>query len=50
MSDLDDFAVLAATWIIASNDENPLVTYRSVQLRLNLPPAYDLHGLIRLTR
>jgi len=45
--DPDEFAVLAAMWILASNDENPLITYRSVNHRLNLSQDFDVRGLVR---
>jgi hypothetical protein len=46
-TDTDEFAVLAAMWILASNDDNPLITYRSVQDRLNLPESFDVRELVR---
>jgi hypothetical protein len=45
--DPDEFAVLASLWILASNDENSLITYRGIEHRLNLSPAFDLRGLVR---
>lgn len=42
----DEFAILTATWILASNDENPLMTYKSVIYRLDLPENYELKKLI----
>lgn len=43
----DQFAVLSAIWILACNDETPLITYRSVRRRLNLAEDYDVEGLVR---
>ena len=43
----DEYAVLAAIWILASNDETSLITYRGVQHRLNLPADYDVQDLVR---
>jgi hypothetical protein len=44
VDELDEYAVLAAIWILASNDETSLITYRGVQQRLNLPAGYDIRG------
>lgn len=46
-TDPDEFAVLAAIWILASNDENALITYRGVQHRLNLSNDFDVPRLVR---
>jgi hypothetical protein len=43
----DDFDILYAIWILASNDENPIMTYRSIKYRLGLPNAYDIKELVR---
>ena len=42
----DEYAILTAVWILASNDEIPLITYRSIQHRLNLPHNFDIRTLI----
>jgi hypothetical protein len=42
----DEFAILSAVWILASNDERSLITYRGVQHRLHLPEEFDVRGLI----
>src|SRR3990172_7246873 len=42
----DEFAILTATWILASNDENPLMTYTGINYRLDLPSNYDIRRLI----
>jgi hypothetical protein len=43
----DEFAILTATWILASNDENPLMTYKSIIYRLDLPKSYDINKLVK---
>jgi hypothetical protein len=43
----DEYAVLTAIWILASNDEKAMVTYRGIIHRLNLPATYDINGLVR---
>lgn len=48
MENPDEFAVLSAIWILASNDERSLVTYRGIQHRLNLPDSYDVRGLVHM--
>lgn len=42
----DEFDILSATWILASNDENPSITYEGIKYRLNLPDDYDVRELI----
>ena len=42
----DRFAVLTAMWILASNDENPIMTYKSIQYRLDLPENIDIRELV----
>jgi len=42
----DEFDVLSAIWILASNDENPSITYEGIKYRLNLPTDYDVRSLI----
>jgi hypothetical protein len=43
----EDFGYLSAIWILASNDDNPLITYEGIRYRLNLPNDYDVQKLIR---
>ncbi len=43
----DVFDILSATWILACNDENPLITYEGIKYRLNLPNDYNVKGLIQ---
>lgn len=42
----DRFAVLTAIWILACNDENPIMSYKGVQYRLNLPDDFDVKELV----
>ncbi len=42
----DVFDILSAAWILASNDENEMITYEGIKCRLNLPPQYDIKELI----
>jgi hypothetical protein len=43
----DAFGILSATWILASNDENPIMTYAAIYHRLRLPAEYPLRALIQ---
>lgn len=43
----DIFDILSATWILACNDENPIITYEGIKYRLNLPDNFDVKGLIQ---
>jgi hypothetical protein len=43
----DDFDILSAIWILACNDENPMITYEGITYRLGLPPEFDVKGLVR---
>jgi len=38
----EDFSILSAIWIIASNDENAIITYEGIKYRLKLPKEYDI--------
>ncbi len=42
----DLFDVLSAAWVMASNDENALMTYESIKKRLNLTPDYPIKEII----
>ena len=42
----DDLDVLSGIWIMSCNDDNPIMTYRSVAQRLNLPDAYDVKAVV----
>lgn len=41
------FDVLSGVWILASNDENPIMTYQSVNYRLGLSADYPLKELVK---
>jgi hypothetical protein len=41
-----DLDTLSAIWILASNDEVPLITYKGINYRLGLPEEYNVQGLI----
>lgn len=43
----DELDILSAIWILASNDENPIVTYEGIKYRLGLPDGYDVKSLIQ---
>ena len=43
----DDLDLLSAIWILACNDENPLMTYRGLTFRLDLPETFDVRGCIK---
>ncbi len=43
----DDLDILSAIWILACNDENPIITYEGVKYRLGLPSDYDLKSLVQ---
>lgn len=42
----DDLDIVSAIWILASNDENPLITYRGLTHRLGLPVKYNVRAII----
>lgn len=44
---VEELDVLSAIWILACNDENPILTYEGIRYRLNLPATYDVRALIR---
>lgn len=43
----DIFDILSATWILASNDENEMITYEGIKSRLNLPTNCNVKKLIQ---
>lgn len=43
----DIFAILSATWILASNDENPIITYDGIKHRLGLSKDFEIKNLIQ---
>ena len=46
----DDLDILSAIWILSCNDENPIITYKGIVARLDLPDAYDIKALVRSRR
>jgi hypothetical protein len=46
VAELDDFAILSSVWILASNDENNIITYASVRHRLGLAADFPLEDLV----
>jgi hypothetical protein len=43
----DEFDILSAIWILASNDEDSIITYEGIKYRLDLPGAFDIRGLVK---
>jgi hypothetical protein len=44
----DELDILSAIWILSCNDENPIITYRGLYDRLQLPQQdYDVKSLVR---
>jgi len=46
-TDVDELDTVSAIWILASNDENPLITYEGIRSRLGLPADFSVKALIR---
>ena len=44
--EIEELDLVSAIWILASNDETSLITYRGIQYRLDLPTAFDIKALI----
>jgi hypothetical protein len=44
--EIDDLDTVSAIWILASNDENPLISYRGLVHRLGLPDGYDVKAIV----
>ena len=42
---LEELDLVSAIWILASNDENHLITHEGIRERLGLPPHYDVRAL-----
>lgn len=42
----DEFAILSSIWILASNDENPLMTYQGIAYRLGINDILRIKKLI----
>lgn len=43
----DVFDVLSAAWVMACNDEQPIMTYEGIRQRLDLSSSFDVRGLIQ---
>jgi hypothetical protein len=44
--DSDDLDTVSVIWILASNDENPLITYKGLVHRLGLPENCDVKAVV----
>ena len=47
ISKTDDLDILSGIWIMSCNDENPIMTYKSVSQRLNLPETRHIKAIVR---
>jgi hypothetical protein len=45
--EINEYGILSAVWILASNDENPMMLYGSIRFRLGLPDSSDIETLIK---
>jgi hypothetical protein len=43
----DVFDLLSAIWVIACNDENPIITYKGITYRLKLDGSFNVRELIQ---
>jgi len=43
----DIFDVLSAAWVMASNDEQPIMTYEGIRQRLELSSSFDVRALLQ---
>lgn len=43
----DELDILSGIWILSCNDDNPIMTYRGVSQRLNLPETFDVRAVVR---
>ena len=43
----DELDILSGIWIMSCNDDNPIMTYRSIAQRLNLSEKYDIISVVR---
>jgi len=39
--------ILSSIWVLASNDENPQITYEGIRYRLGLPDDFDVRTLVQ---
>jgi hypothetical protein len=47
ITSVDELDILSAIWIMASNDQNPIMTYEGIRYRLNLPEDFNVKTLIK---
>lgn len=45
-TNLDELDLISTIWIIASNDENHLITFEGIRERLGLEKSYDLNSVV----
>lgn len=45
-SDLEELDLVSAVWILASNDENHLITFEGIRERLGLEESFDVRGMV----
>jgi hypothetical protein len=45
-SNLEELDLISAVWILASNDENHLITFEGIRERLGLEENFDVNGLV----
>jgi len=43
----DELDILSGIWIMSCNDDNPIMTYKGISQRLNLPESYDVKAIVR---
>lgn len=46
IQDAHDLDIVSAIWILACNDENPIITYEGIRSRLGLASEFDIKGLV----
>lgn len=46
IQDARDLDTVSAIWILACNDENPIITYEGIRSRLGLTPEVDIKALV----
>lgn len=48
--DLEELDLVSAIWILASRDENHLITYEGIRDRLGLPAGFDVRAIVMRRR
>lgn len=43
----DEFDIVSAIWVMASNDETPMITYEGIRYRMRLSDTFDVRALVR---